>query len=389
MLLAAEQRKWTSEAIDFVRFPLAVMVVFIHTMYVGDPTFSMPTDYGHLTGMDVCNLVRAFGTRVFTHIAVPTFFLISGYLFYKRLEVWDWSVWKIKMQGRLRTLVIPYFVWCLLFVVRVPYIEVPIRKIAAFFVKGKPFSTIFDYWETVDINWLHVFWDSEVWGGTDLNWLGQCVAHVTGPALVPFWFMRDLMVVILLSPFVFWLVKRLGLWFVGLIGLFYVSGVWPDIHGLRATSLFYFSFGAWFTIKGHTLCSTLYKYRWGFYIPYLILLPLMVYMEGEQTYGGKSVYIMFGVMACLCFCYYLVKDCGIKANKLLAGSSFFVFAFHVFVLYDYSGVFVQKVIGTAHSWQILLAYIVQPLLAVAICVLVYYCLHRWLPTVCRVLTGGR
>jgi len=388
MLSAAEQRKLTSEAIDLVRFPLAVMVVFIHTMSPNDPTFSMPADYGHLTGMDMCNLIRSFGTHVFSHIAVPTFFLISGYLFYKRLEKWDWAVWKEKMKSRWRTLIVPYFIWCLLYVLWNPYIIIPIKKIGAFFVKGKPLHSIIDYWDTVDIDWLHVLWDSHEWGGTNLNWLGQYVAHNTSPELVPFWFMRDLIVVVLLSPLIYWFVKRMGLWFVGLMGLCYISGVWPDIHGLRPTSLFFFSFGAWFTLKGHDLCSTLYKYKWGFYLPYMVLLPMMVYLDGKQTYGGKSVYIVIGVLTALCFCYYLVSRQGVKKNSLLVSSCFLIFAFHIFILSD-CGRLVQKVIGTEQPWQTTLSYILKPLLAITICVLFYYCLRRWLPSVCKVLTGGR
>lgn len=351
-----EHNNFTSEAIDLVRFPLAIMVVFIHSVIRPEETLLMPTDYAHLSGMDVYNIVRSFGSHVFSHIAVPTFFLISGYLFFKRLEIWDWSIWKQKMYRRIHTLVIPYFIWCVLFVLWKPniwesYIRIPIYKLGAVIFKGKPLHGIIDYWNTLeplDIDWPHVLWDSQEWGGTDLNWLGNYVVHNTSPELFPFWFMRNLIVVVVLTPLVYWIVKKLGPWFIGFMGLLYVSGIWPDIHGLSSSTLFYFSIGSWFTLNGRDLCSTLYSYRWFIYLPYLILLPLMVYLDGVQTYGGKSMYIIIGVMTALCFSYYLVKEKGIRKHHLLVGSCFFVFAFHVFIngdIYHY----VNRMVGDSSA----------------------------------------
>ena len=89
----------TSKVIDSLRFPMAVLVVLIHS---------------YMTGV---GLVGKLLYDVITRVAVPTFFLISGFLFYKRLEQWKWDVWKIKVKKRVWTLVVPYFVWISLRVV--------------------------------------------------------------------------------------------------------------------------------------------------------------------------------------------------------------------------------------------------------------------------------
>ena len=389
------QDKFTSETIDLIRFPLAVMVVFIHSDIHPNETFMMPSDYAHLSGMDWHILIRSFCSHVFSHIAVPAFFLISGYLFYKRLESWDWNIWKKKMFSRLRTLVIPYFIWCVLYVlwrnIGVFYIQIPLFKFGAVILKGKPLNGIVDYLNSIEINnidWYHVLWDSQVWGGECINWFGLHAVHNTGPELFPFWFMRDLIVVVLLTPIVFYSIKRIGFYFICIIGFFYFSGIWPDIHGFSSTALFYFSLGSWFTLKKYDLCKTLYPFRWYFYITYMVLLPLMVYLDGKQTYGGKSVYVLIGVLTLLCFNYYLVKEKGIRKSPLLVSSCFFMFAFHIFILLDVYGN-MNKVIGNSSPFQLNLLYLITPIATVIVCVCIYYCIHRWFPSVCRVLTGGR
>ena len=390
------QSTHTSEAIDLVRFPLAVMVVFIHSVVYPEETFFMPTDYTHLSGMDLYNLIRSLGSHVFSAIAVPTFFLISGYLFFKRLEIWNWHIWRKKIQNRFHTLAVPYFIWCVLSVLWRPdvwesYIRIPICKIGAVIFKGKPLRDVADYFhsmEPLNIDWLHELWDIHKWGGLHLNWLGGHVAYSTAPELLPFWFVRDLIVLVLLTPFVYWLVKKFGFLFVGLIMLFYVSGVWPNIHGLGSTSFFYFSLGACFTIKGYDFFTTMYPFRWCFYIPFIFLLPLMVYLDGEQTYGGRMVYVLMGVIAILCFSFYLTKDLGVRKNPLLVRSCFFVFAFHIFInRYVYR--YVNLIIGDSSSFQLILTYLIFPFVTITICVCMYVCMNHLLASLCKVLTGGR
>lgn len=82
--------------IDFSRFPLAVLVVFIHYIGIGDMTISA-SSFCDISSYDAYSFIRVLFSRVISQVAVPAFFLISGYLFYKRLEQWDWKIWKEKV----------------------------------------------------------------------------------------------------------------------------------------------------------------------------------------------------------------------------------------------------------------------------------------------------
>lgn len=81
-----DDKKIDSALINFVRFPLAFMVVMLHS-YVAVYGFHISqVDYTSLSGADVYSLVGITFSHVLTQVAVPLFFFISGYLFYNGLH---------------------------------------------------------------------------------------------------------------------------------------------------------------------------------------------------------------------------------------------------------------------------------------------------------------
>ena len=105
---------WTlqSKTIDWLRFPLIVMVVFIHNPGLGDiPDPVELCGENSLSAIDYLNLLRISFSSVLPRIAVPAFFLISGCLFFARVRAWDNSVYRRKLQKRFATLLIPYVLW--------------------------------------------------------------------------------------------------------------------------------------------------------------------------------------------------------------------------------------------------------------------------------------
>ncbi len=78
--------KLQSETFNFLRFILAVLVVFIH---VPHPEYTSGFSW----------YAYVFFSQGIARVAVPVFFLISGYLFCSGLEQqWDWSLWRSKIK---------------------------------------------------------------------------------------------------------------------------------------------------------------------------------------------------------------------------------------------------------------------------------------------------
>jgi len=369
------QKELCSKTIDFVRFPLAVMVVFIHSCFGKIDITEI--DFANLTSIDVYNLVRITFSHVLTHIAVPLFFLISGYLFFVRLSTWDWSVWRRKMKSRFHTLVIPYIIWCILFVC---------KQVLLKWHHNIPIIEWFD-----KKGWLHLLWDSQQWGDDRTNWFGGLIPHMTSPELVPMWFLRDLIVVVALTPAIYWIIKKTRGGFVAVMALLYLSKVWVDIHGLTITTIFFFSFGACLSIYQKNLLTEFARIRIPAYIIALIFLFATVCYDGVNTRIGNilhPVYVIFGVISAINISRWLIESGRCKVNRFLTDSCFFVFAFHVFIL-DESRRLVYKLVGDDGALLLTVRYFLTPIIAITLCLAVYYVLRRWFPWISRTLNGGR
>ncbi len=90
--------KELKQGIAAVRFPMALLVVMIHCKL--EPI----NDW-------VLWANRLFGGGI-SHIAVPVFFFLSGYLFLLGCD--DWKKYGTKLKRRLRTVVVPYIIFNLI-----------------------------------------------------------------------------------------------------------------------------------------------------------------------------------------------------------------------------------------------------------------------------------
>lgn len=75
-------------------------------------------------------------------------------------------------------------------------------------------------------------------------------------------------------------------------------------------------------------------------------------------------------------------------NKNLAPTTFFIYAFHVFILgYCINGV--NKILNIDIWYMQILEYLISPLVCVAICIAMYFLLRRSCPKMLGVLMGER
>ena len=91
--------------VTWFSFALSLLVIWVHSynaeLFLG---------YQAATGM-VYVLEHRIG-EWFGQIAVPGFFVISGYQFYRDF---DWGKLKSKWQRRVKSLLVPYIVWNFLY----------------------------------------------------------------------------------------------------------------------------------------------------------------------------------------------------------------------------------------------------------------------------------
>lgn len=153
-------------------FFCACLVVFIH-LPLGEPA----------AGSILC-WFREFFVRGFCQIAVPFFFVVSGFFLGKKAHEIGW--WKTAVKKRFSSLVLPYMLWCLIY-----FLFVHSMILCANFVAHRALSA--NMFAGGYIGTLKSFW------GLDLSEL---------PALIPLWYIRALVLFVILSPVCVWLLKR-------------------------------------------------------------------------------------------------------------------------------------------------------------------------------------
>lgn len=356
-------------ALDWLRFPLAVGVVFIHSYglrvancahFVADP-WSWESLYDG---------VRVFCSKVLPACAVPTFFLISGYLFFRNMQVWDWHRYGEKLRRRVTTLLIPYLGWNIFHCIHLSW---PV--LMRIFRGEAGWPLLWKLWDKLG-GW-RMLWDGHHFGPAYENILGVAMPF-TSPVLGPLWFVRDLMVVVLLAPLLYWLLRRGGRWAVALLGLCFVFNVWLPVSGTSASCTFWFAWGAWHAIGGRDLVSSMRRLRLGAYPLALAGMGLLLYLRcstaGPDSLGLRLLhasYVVAESVAAVALAGAVCQRGWLRWPAWLAGSTFFIYLSHIFVRKQVLRPFLPLV--RSGSFPVRLAvYLLVPLLTVALCSAIHY-----------------
>lgn len=362
---------------DWLRFPLIVGVVFIHSF--GQPFDFSAVDFGQLSGMDCYNLFRVGISKVLTHVCVPTFYLISGYLFFVGLEKWDNNIYLRKLKKRCKSLLLPFLIW--------NTIALVLPLLGAFRHDGwigvQDFLQEHGYW--------HLYWDSNQWNLDRTNLLGGG-NFASSPYLVPLWFLRDLMVVIICSPILYYLFKKLKSWGLLLLALCYISGVFINKPGFSTTAFLFFGAGAYFKMNNIDVTKFSYRYRKAIYLLAFILWIVCALLNGHETKEGDLIYpfyVITGCMALLNLSACIVDKNLIKMPQLCSKGAFFIYLLHTVMVLRIAKAVALRLFGDTSPLLMTVGYLSVPVMTVTACLIVYYVLNKYTPSLCKILVGGR
>lgn len=318
--------------------------------------------------------VRNLFSQVIGRISVPLFFLISGFLFFYRVD-WSWSIYRKKLISRIHTLLVPYVFWNSLVLLFFLFcILSPLGRSLG--------PNTFEHYSQYSFgDWLRGLWVDRGMG-TDI--LG-------GPLAYQFWFIRELMVMVVLSPLLYWLVLKLD-WFIVV-----VSGIiwyWTDYHiemlGLSVTSFFFFLSGAYFSIKQYSLMEKfgrLFLLSFVLY-PFLALGDLFTKEYSWNIWIHRGGIVM-GILFIFNLSVWLIRRRKIRINTFLMGASFFVYAVHVPILLPFIRKMLYLFIHPENGWGLTLIYFLTVFFVVGIALLLYKFLKWGLPCFTNIITGGR
>jgi peptidoglycan/LPS O-acetylase OafA/YrhL len=369
-----------SNTIDWLRFPLAIAVVFIHM----NPAVDMQgVDYSHLSGTDIYTVAGALISHVLSYVAVPCFFMFSGFLFFCKSKGWNGNIYQNKIKSRLKTLVLPFLLWNMTAVC-----------VGAAMQVVKPEGDILSYLNDLyDKDLWRIFWNYSEWGGTDTNIFG-CALFNYGPYLVPLWFLRDLIIAVFLSPLVYYFVKYTKMYGIALLGMLYYTraGIVVAEYNINQliTALFFFSLGGYFGIYGKNMVISFRKGQLYWFLVAAVCMILSTCYDGsDMKKYFLPAYVISGVITTVNITSFLMEREKLKIYNTLSKASFFVYATHSILVLGITMKLINFILPTDNIFILPVKFLITPFLCAFLCVGIYLLMKRFIPKLLSVLTGNR
>ena len=310
-------------------FFLMLLVVLLHSSLL---------DYS--TGISYS--IQCFITVSVTRIAVPLFFIISGFLFFIDKNV-TLNFFKIQYLKRAKSLLMPYCFWCGLGCIM---------------------------WAIYQQN----FWPFEHFSFNPPR------------AVYQLWFLRDLILCVIMSPLIYVALKYLKI--MAVILLFFLM---PHVSFVEGFSLFDFALGAYIALNK---------------LPFISderIFPMRTFFMGMIWGGGcffqyysygmnytyiSHIIILLGIIF-VWILYNIIHRTGILhfRNDWVLSTSFFIYLFHEPLLS-----IIKKtalIFNPNPNFGTMIVYVLSFMLTTTICILVAHILNRKIPVFYNFITGGR
>ena len=328
------------EVIRQLRLPMIILVTFAHSYGGVEEGYSLLT-----SDWNTYEFLKLLISQTLVKVAVPVFFIISGYLFFANVKQWDFLTYKQKMIRRIETLLIPYMVWNVLMA-----------------IKLRSFS------------W-NMFWAYWCPAGTQIDWLGH-EQLMTAPANMPLWFLRDLMVISLFTPIIYIGVRRLGWWLLALLTPLYLSGICTFTPGLSAYAVYFFPLGASLSIRQKDLIETFRRLEMPAYVLSLLLAVAMMMTYGSMVFSSLMLcFRLTGAIAVFCLASRILSYTEKRLPQVVCDANYFIYLAHYVFFFSFLDSAFFALLGTSTA-SLSAHYLLCPLLKVALLISLYVVYQR-------------
>jgi surface polysaccharide O-acyltransferase-like enzyme len=349
-----------SKRIRSLRFLLIVFVVFIHGGVIdtsvnfadGLQTFEVPFYVAK---------IQEF-TDVITSVAVPLFFLISGFLLYLK----EPNFLK-NLKRKSTTILLPYFLWTILVIF--------FLFVAQSFSFTKPYFANLIVRNFSSMDWIGVF----------LGHFGKFSEPSGHPLVYQFWFLRDLFILNLL----FVIIKKIidlcpGGAFI-LFFLLWIGGI--NIYIVSTGALFFFALG-YYIVKYNVNYKHIDNIKMkDMVIMYMTTIITSLFFK-ERIIFISAINIIIGILFFIKLSYDFVKKERVyKSLSWMEQYAFWVYATHGIVIAAMTKVSV-KIMPMNDGW-LLVNYFGVTLLCIFILVCIGIIFRKIFPKLFLILTGGR
>lgn len=335
----------TSQKFRFVSTLSMIAVVFIHAKFIMS-RWEACMDTVTIMGR-VSDIVQFSISEILCRLAVPLFFLISGF-FMAYHNDGSIQTYISRIKSRVRSLFVPYLIF--------------------------------------SVFWLVI---SMCTDRIEIRGIKDFILHIlVSPIPFQFWFLQYLMVLVLISILLYRLIKRFGIVTMAILCIIYMLN--SDIRTSFGGSLFYYGMGM-------SLCINPLKelkHKNAFICTFAVMFVACVlahFFEFDIDYIFYSIAnkIMIFCGVCWLMWWILLDTTPFYTPKWLAmspGTSFLIFCLHEPLLSFLKNMYLH-VFSTQQ--EIFVGYFVLPIVAILLCLTADYIVKRMSLKLYKILTGGR
>lgn len=344
--------QYLSDKLRLLSFVSIVLVLYIHSTF-------------HYTDAEVGGMLLNYYLQepissMLGRLAVPMFFAMSGFLFFRGTEENEKKVFQ-KQRRRIKTLLIPYLLAASF--MPIVFLLLKLTGLLDFLVSKSFYYLSEPWWKILFRVFLYNVPDE-------------------GPFAFHLWFLRDLIIVVCFTPLL-WRLKRLKFGIEAFMAILFVLLLF-DVQPAKA--FFWFCLGAQFFQKQSP--TSLAFVGLLFYV--IVSLFQIVFPNEAWRYfeipmtaiGVLSVWYSYDKLMPQTFS--LISH---KWLDLLCQSTFFIYLYHIPLK-----VFVSKSMMLAlhpSSSAYAFCYLFSPWITIACLVMIALLLHKFFPRFYSVLVGGR
>jgi len=366
----------TSMRITALRFLLAVLVVFIHNNYTKENISSLVSDPVFFPNA-FTETIQFIISDVICNCAVPLFYVFAAYLQIKKADSY-----KVLIKKRVKSLLVPYVLWTAIYLL---------------------YQFIYYYWGKVliaklipsidvhpDDSMLH--WNIKDWFIQLIGYgkyLGYNVPYNHPLVISQFWFVRDLMILVLVSPILIKLIRKIPVGTFLFLCMVYFSCF--DLYFVAYDALFFYALGLYWGIYSFDLFEKVNK------ISYLEIIILFIFsIIGEKYLSIETPVIMSRarvILSCILFLKLsglIVKnEKAFAISKYFATFSFFLYAVHMPALLNIVQKIWIRILPMTNPFFCLLEYFVVTIIVILVGTALGIALKKICPKFFALLTGGR
>lgn len=346
-----------SDKIKVLSFISIILVLYIHSGFHNTPN--------EIQSMPINNTLQDIISEGLGQCAVPLFYMISGFLFFQHIES-GMSAIINKIRKRVRTLIIPYLIGCLFF---------PLTLIAIESIPGSEKFMNSSFMHNINLTL------SEILCSTFYKTAGG-----NSPWAFQLWFLRDLIILVIFSPILYYTRKFSKTITIAI--LFLLTYCKPLTSIVPIIPCFWFMFGD--AILGYLnklnsisiICGVLFISS---------IIFQIIYPENPIILYSKIPIIILGIIFFWnCYDYLIKKTFSLEKHSVL--NSMTKFTFFIYLFHEPTLNIIRKIIVAIigkNSIGFAISYLLSPWVFIAIAIVIGLLLKKKCSRVYSVLVGGR